>query len=157
MPPRRRLLAVAAAVVFVLLLTVLPNGGAKGVQLTPFVAMVDSIRDPDGLSNLLEIPANILLFLPLGAAFAYTGALSARRAVGYGAAFSAAIELVQLAIPGRWTSIDDWILNTVGTALGFVLWRWLEGRAPRLASNSLLQGGKRRGAGAVERGGLENR
>ena len=138
MRPGRRLLLVAAAVVIVLALTVLPNGGGSGIQLRPFAS----------ISHEVESVENVLLFMPLGGALAFVG-IRFRRAIAFGAALSAAIELVQLAIPGRWTSVDDWIFNTVGTAVGFAVWR--------LASNSLLQGGKRRGAGAVKRGGLESR
>lgn len=38
-----------------------------------------------------------------------------------GSLTSAAIETIQLAIPGRWSTLQDWVLNTLGTALGLFL------------------------------------
>lgn len=38
-----------------------------------------------------------------------------------GSTTSAAIELIQLAIPGRWSTLQDWILNTLGTGVGLVV------------------------------------
>ena len=152
---RRRTLAVAAVVLFILALTITPNGGPKDVQLRPFAAIGRAFTDPADRSNLANVPANILLFLPFGAVLAFAG-VRAWRAVLVGAAFSATIEIVQLAIPGRFTSVDDVILNTTGTVLGVIAWKLYAWRRRRRAG-ALLQGGQRRGAGAVERGGLENR
>jgi VanZ family protein len=62
----------------------------------------------------------VLLFAPLGAALR---ALGRRRAAtaGVGLALSTAIELAQLAIPGRTTSTADVIWNTLGAAVGWAL------------------------------------
>lgn len=69
-----------------------------------------------------EAAGNVLLFLPFGLLL---GALLGLRRWWVvwlvGSATSAAIETIQLAIPGRWTTLQDWILNTVGTALGLVI------------------------------------
>lgn len=69
-----------------------------------------------------EAVGNVLLFVPFGL---LAGALAASRrwwlVLAAGSATSAVIETVQLAIPGRWTTLQDWVLNTVGTALGLVV------------------------------------
>jgi glycopeptide antibiotics resistance protein len=69
-----------------------------------------------------EATGNVLLFVPFGA---LAGALAGRRrwwvVLLAGSATSAAIELIQLAIPGRWTTLQDWILNTLGTGAGLVM------------------------------------
>jgi glycopeptide antibiotics resistance protein len=66
-----------------------------------------------------EAVGNVLLFVPFGL---LVGLVLRRRrwlALPLGSATSALIETVQLAIPGRWTTLQDWVLNTVGTAAGF--------------------------------------
>jgi glycopeptide antibiotics resistance protein len=79
-------------------------------------------RDP-GL--LLETVTNVLLFVPFGAALALSR-LSTRRSILCGLVLSISIELAQLlVIPGRTASVDDVLLNTLGTALGCLLFlRW---------------------------------
>ena len=42
------------------------------------------------------------------------------------AAFSVAIELIQLPIPGRAADIDDVILNVAGASLAYGVWRLLQ-------------------------------
>lgn len=69
-----------------------------------------------------EAVGNVLLFVPFGL---LAGVLAGRRrwwvALLAGSATSAAIELIQLAIPGRWSTLQDWILNTLGTAVGLAV------------------------------------
>ena len=69
-----------------------------------------------------EAVGNVLLFVPFGL---LAGVLATPRrwwvALVAGSATSAAIETVQLAIPGRWTTLQDWVLNTAGTAAGLVV------------------------------------
>ena len=69
-----------------------------------------------------EAAGNVLLFVPFGL---LVGALVRPRrwwaVLVAGSVTSAAIETIQLAIPGRWTTLQDWILNTAGTAVGLVV------------------------------------
>ncbi|HEY0118834.1 MAG TPA: VanZ family protein [Cellulomonas sp.] len=71
---------------------------------------------------VVEAVGNVLLFVPFGLLF---GLLRGPRRWPWillaGSATSAAIETVQLAIPGRWTTLQDWILNTLGTAVGLAV------------------------------------
>jgi hypothetical protein len=83
--------------------------------------------------------ANLLLFVPLGVAFGIAG-MGTGRAWATGSAFSLAIELAQLFIPGRWPAIGDIVFNGLGAGLGCYLVgvsSWLlrppEGRAPWLS------------------------
>ena len=69
-----------------------------------------------------EAIGNVLLFVPFGLLLG--GLLGLRRwwlVWLVGSATSAAIETIQLAIPGRWTTLQYWILNTLGTALGLAV------------------------------------
>lgn len=69
-----------------------------------------------------EAVGNVLLFVPFGLLWALVAGI--RRwpwVLLAGSLTSATIELVQLAIPGRWTTLQDWILNTLGTGVGLVV------------------------------------
>jgi glycopeptide antibiotics resistance protein len=87
--------------------------GPDDVQLLPWTQ-----------PNAVNIVGNVLLFAPLGAALRLLGR-RLRYATLAGCALSAAIELAQVAIPGRTTSTADVLCNTAGTALGW----WVASRA----------------------------
>lgn len=74
------------------------------------------------LGSLADVLRNLALYLPLGAALALRG-VGARATFGIGFALAAAIELAQLRIPGRASSPDDVLANTLGAGLGFALVR----------------------------------
>jgi hypothetical protein len=75
-----------------------------------------------GLRGFADSIANVLLFLPLGAAAAYRFA-GWRRPVLGALLLSISIEVVQLALPGRFTSPSDVVFNTLGASLGVGLAR----------------------------------
>jgi hypothetical protein len=81
-----------------------------------------------------DVIANIILFLPLGAALAWAGA---RRVWAWGLALTLGIELAQQWIPGRDPALGDVITNTLGTQLGWTLSRHIVAewrRAPRASA-----------------------
>lgn len=72
---------------------------------------------------LINVIGNVVVFIPLGIGLAglwHRGRIwpTFGRAVLGGFLLSLAIELMQLAIPGRATDVDDLIFNTLGTMLG---------------------------------------
>jgi VanZ family protein len=73
-------------------------------------------------TGIADILLNVALFAPLGAALGHRGR-SASGALLVGALLSGAIEIVQLGVPGRVTSLEDILSNTVGTITGWVLCR----------------------------------
>jgi hypothetical protein len=76
--------------------------------------------------GLVEWLCNVVLFLPAG--FFATGAVSPmrRRWVPLlGVALSGSIELIQLGLPGRVTSILDVVANGLGGLLGALALQWL--------------------------------
>ena len=82
----------------------------------------------------LMLLSNILIFIPLG----FFSALLWRKgrwwkSLFFGTLTSVFIETVQFFI-GRSTDIDDVILNTSGTLLGFWIYRLLRGLFPRFIS-----------------------
>lgn len=80
---------------------------------------------------------NVFLFVPLGLGLALSG-YPGKRAVLIIFALSAMIEVTQLAIPGRYSTIGDVLTNTIGGAVGFAASRyarvWLL-PSPRIATS----------------------
>ncbi|MBN1177586.1 MAG: VanZ family protein [Anaerolineae bacterium] len=77
---------------------------------------------------LISLAGNVAVFVPLGAALALALGGRVVPATLLGAALSLSIELAQLALPSRVSAVDDWLLNTLGTALGALVgWgiRWM--------------------------------
>jgi VanZ family protein len=85
-------------------------------------------RDPAAV--VLEFLANVVLFAPLGVllVLAFPG-VRWWAVVLAGFLLSVGIELVQLAIPSRVSSVSDVVANTAGTTLGLLLaWSRRRGR-----------------------------
>ncbi len=108
---------------WLLWMTVRPNEMVAS-DLAPLTGSASS----RGISShvLIDLAGNVAVFVPLGIAlvFALRGAPTVRAfllATLMGAALSMAIELVQSTIPSRVAALDDWLLNTAGTALGAAL------------------------------------
>jgi glycopeptide antibiotics resistance protein len=96
-------------------------------QLVPIWNLVVNLRDGDRvLATLAGAAGNVVLFLPLGFLLPLLAPRLDRlwRTVGAGFALSVAIELSQVAFPGvRRADVNDVLLNTLGTALGFLAYR----------------------------------
>ena len=123
--PRSRLpaqldLALLASVAAIIAVTFLPTDGRIDVQLTPLREITAAFTPPLQRSDLLEVAGNMFLFAPLGAVLFFRG-LPLHKAVFAGVVFAAGIEVTQLLVPGRTTSVDDVVLNAMGVALGHSL------------------------------------
>ncbi len=114
------------------LIVLLPSDGHQVLGLVERVARVVALLGvPYWFAfRVLEFGANIVLFVPLGVLLPLVWGSCRPRVlwatVLLGALFSTAIELAQLVIPGRVTSVFDVLANTLGTALGvllLLLWR----------------------------------
>jgi glycopeptide antibiotics resistance protein len=75
------------------------------------------------LDALKHVVGNVLLFIPLGwlLPVLWDGKISAGRIVAVAASTSLTLELWQLSIPGRMSTIDDVILNALGAGLGAMI------------------------------------
>lgn len=104
-----------AVVAAIFVATLVPSGTA-GIGGGPVICIVCGER---GLADVL---LNILLFLPLGATFAF-GRRGLLRPVVTGGLISLAVEVAQVLLPGRDASPGDLLVNTLGTALGVALVR----------------------------------
>jgi glycopeptide antibiotics resistance protein len=114
---RSTTVALLAAVALILLLTLWPHDSPNRLRLRPLSDI-----------TFVGVVGNLLLFLPFGAALCLRR-LKLAAAVAVGFAFSVSIELTQLAVHGRTTSVDDVVLNTIGTAAGWATVALLRARA----------------------------
>lgn len=82
--------------------------------------------------DVVQLSANVVLFVPLGFFAMLLVRASVPMVVLGGAVVSAAVELVQAeALPERVASWPDVVANTLGAAVGAVLAVWVRRRARR--------------------------
>jgi glycopeptide antibiotics resistance protein len=113
-------IALGASLAVIFALTLRPVPGPNELQLVPLIRIVRGFTPPLQPSVVANAIGNILLFLPFGASLCLLGVK--RRAVVLTAFWlSVAIESAQLFIPGRTTSADDVLCNTLGAVVGFLL------------------------------------
>lgn len=118
MKVRRADLALVLAIALILLAT-LP--GAHGQTVGHFQVCILC-----GEVGLADAVLNVLLFMPLGAALAW-GRRGVARALLAGGCLSLAIEITQLALPGRYSTLGDVVWNTTGAGLGALLFAGVRG------------------------------
>ena len=112
--------ALVATVALILLVTLTPTHAHNEVHLRPWQDLVGAFEPTLNLQRLFGVIGNVVLFAPLGAVLRARGAELGQATVR-GLALSLAIELTQLGIPGRTTSVDDVLLNTLGVVVGYLL------------------------------------
>jgi glycopeptide antibiotics resistance protein len=109
-----------AGVSAILLRTLHPYGTSTA-SVRVNVIPGDSIRDlfkADNLDAVQNVCGNIALFIPIGVLAVLSLRWPAWAVTTAAAVFSAAIELAQLTVGGRWVDVDDVLLNTVGALVG---------------------------------------
>ena len=134
---RTTLTARVLLAVFALMLAytvLLPSDGHEVLGLVRSVAQfISGFGLPFWLVfRVLEFGANIVMFVPFGVlvplAFGRLDRRVAWLTIAAGAGLSMAIELSQLVIPGRVSSVLDVVANTLGAAVGvacvWVVVRW---------------------------------
>ncbi len=106
-------------------------------------ALVEAVGRP---TSRADVVSNVLLFVPWGFLYAVRAegrgrgpARATARAIAGGFALSAAVELAQLFLPSRTTSVIDLANNTAGSALGALAARPVARRARDIWSPRLLQ------------------
>ena len=110
-------------------------------SVTPFATIGMSLQRGFGTAEGRVLIGNLVAFLPLGllAPFVAPRWRSASRIVALGLIASSAVELAQLGwdlvigMPWRSADVDDVIVNTAGTVLGYGLWRAAAGIRTRSA------------------------
>ena len=124
---------VGLSVLGVLLVTLYPRYYGtefpRVVNLVPFVGMYELIFHSVSISvPILNIGLNILLFVPFGFFLSWKmSSLNKKlvsRVILTGLLFSFLIEVTQYVVPmDRAADIDDLILNTIGSTLGYTIWK----------------------------------
>lgn len=94
----------------------------------PFSVIFELLSTLPFLKSMYNIIGNIVLFMPLGflLPLKFTRINKFNKAVMFGLGSSIFIEFSQLFLPYRQTDIDDVMLNTLGTGLGYVVYKlWI--------------------------------
>ncbi len=123
-------MAAAALFIYLIMLftqTFVVNIGKNSVELIPFriiiIEFLEIFNSPHGLNEFVfNVVGNIGVFIPVGFLLAYLYKSNIKKIILYGCILSAFIEIVQIPLE-RTTDIDDVILNTIGTAVGFLIYK----------------------------------
>lgn len=136
-------LLLGLSIIGIILVTVYPEdfGHAmpRVVNLVPFVGMYKILfYSVDITVPIRNLGFNILLFVPFGFFLTLKTSSFQKKlnlfVILTGFLFSLFIETVQFAIPmGRSSDIDDVILNTIGTFLGFMIWKLLNSKSTSIS------------------------
>lgn len=99
------------------------DGGLWSLVRGDFAAI--RLDDPQSLEGIL---INLLLMAPVGYLLPMAAAARGKAVRGWqvmlcGAALSALVEVVQLITRLGMLDVDDWVLNTLGAAMGYLLYR----------------------------------
>lgn len=101
--------------------------GIHNNNFIPFKIFYDSYISHIKYGNytyfIINLLGNIILFIPIGFLLPSLYKIKEKYVVLLGLSLSLFIELFQLFLP-RWTDIDDIILNTFGTFIGFLLYKY---------------------------------
>ncbi|QFY72034.1 VanZ family protein [Priestia megaterium] len=122
------------SILFIIGLTMFPEASLGigvdqgGINLVPFYTIRDLLLHRSFGDFIINNIGNIILFVPFGILLPlkFNSISSCSKACLIGMTFSLLIEIVQLSMPNRWTDIDDVILNTLGTGIGYGLSKLLK-------------------------------
>jgi glycopeptide antibiotics resistance protein len=101
--------------------TLRPSNNPSVTNWVPLLDITRTLRRSIAARSLSELLGNVVLFVPLGwfLPMLWGRLRSYARVFAVTAACSIAIELMQLVfVPGRSTSVDDVILNSIGGLIG---------------------------------------
>ena len=116
--------------------TFIANSGSGSIQLIPFHVIITQLKNAQHriAPFIFNIVGNIGVFIPIGIIFAYFFDSDFKKTVLHGLAISVFIEIVQIPLE-RTTDIDDVILNTTGTVIGYFIFKILAHIKKRTAQN----------------------
>ena len=100
----------------------LTDTSAFKINLVPFINLFEYDSEHDALMNIL---GNIAIFIPTGILLPLLDKKLDRlwKVALVGFSIPLVIEFLQLFVVGRVSDIDDLILNTLGIAIGYVIYR----------------------------------
>lgn len=96
----------------------------RTVNMIPFQSLFDMINTDTSITRILEnILGNVTIFIPFGLLLPIVQRDQSKRIILYGLITSALFEIIQFIFALGSSDIDDLILNTSGTFLGYVLYK----------------------------------
>ncbi|WP_235932828.1 VanZ family protein [Peptoniphilus faecalis] len=100
------------------------TSGAWGVNLVPFRTIKNYIKYSGFLHTMTNIIGNIIIFVPFGILLPeiFPKTRSLLKILGITSVTSFFVEFIQFFI-GRSVDIDDLILNVLGSAIGYFMWK----------------------------------
>ena len=99
-----------------------PGTTMSAVKLVPFWSYMELFRG--NIKMLYQMLGNVLVFMPFGFLIPFiTDTHRLRKSLLFGVCFSVFIELSQLVFQIGFFEFDDMMHNTLGTLLGYLLWR----------------------------------
>lgn len=110
------------------------------ISFIPFRGIIEMLKGGLTLHTIINILGNIIMFMPMGfllpLLFSNLDSLKKTVAIGFGT--SLLIEFTQLFLL-RSTDIDDLILNTLGTMLGYLVFLAFKKLLPRLTEKFSIE------------------
>ena len=113
----------------------------RTISIIPFKSLLDMINNNISVTRILEnILGNIAIFIPFGLLLPIVQKDESKKIILYGLITSALIEIIQYVFALGSSDIDDLMLNTLGTVIGYLLYKIIhkKARADTLTAISII-------------------
>ena len=113
----------------------------RTIRISPFKSLLDMINNNISVTRILEnILGNIAIFIPFGLLLPIVQKDKSKKIILYGLITSALIEIIQYVFALGSSDIDDLTLNTLGTIIGYLLYKIIhkKARADTLTAISII-------------------
>lgn len=113
----------------------------RTISIIPFKSLLDMINNNISVTRILEnILGNIAIFIPFGLLLPIVQKDMSKKIILYGLITSALIEIIQYVFALGSSDIDDLTLNTLGTIIGYLLYKIIhkKARADTLTAISII-------------------
>lgn len=102
----------------------------RTISIIPFKSLLDMINNNISVTRILEnILGNIAIFIPFGLLLPIVQKDKSKKIILYGLITSALIEIIQYVFALGSSDIDDLTLNTLGTIIGYLLYKIIHKKA----------------------------
>ncbi len=96
----------------------------RTISIIPFKSLFDMVNNNISVTRILEnVLGNIAIFIPFGLLFPIIQKDKSPKIMLYGLITSALIEIIQYVFALGSSDIDDLVFNTLGTIIGYVLYK----------------------------------
>lgn len=113
----------------------------RTISIIPFKSLLDMINNNISVTRILEnILGNIAIFIPFGLLLPIVQKDKSKKIILYGLITSVLIEIIQYVFALGSSDIDDLMLNTLGTVIGYLLYKIIhkKARADTLTAISII-------------------